>query len=120
MNRFEDELRHALRRQPPPPGFAERVLAGASQPKSRWSLAGLSGVRRMQWAVAGVLALIMVGAGIEYQHQRRERARGEAARTQLLLALRITGSKLQFAQQKLQQLQAAEITTETRSRERTQ
>ena len=37
----------------------------------------------------------LVGAGFEYQHYR-ERERGEAARAQVLLALRIAGSKLQF------------------------
>lgn len=106
MNRLEDELRNALRREAPPPGFTDRVLARAAEQKRSWSFAALFGMRAMRWAVAGALALVMVGAGFEYQKQREERVRGEAARAQVLLALRIAGTKLRFAQEKVQQLEA--------------
>ncbi len=102
MSRLEDELRTALRREQPSAGFAGRVLARAAQPRrSFWDFFHLPAFR---WAVAGALALIMVVAGLEYRREQ-ERARGEAAKQQLMLALRITGSKLRLAQHKVQQLQ---------------
>ncbi len=105
MSRLEDELRSALQRESPSLGFTERVLARAAEQKRSWSFAALFGMRGMRWAVAGALALVMVGAGLEYQREREERARGEAAREQVLLALRIAGTKLRFAQERVQQLE---------------
>ncbi len=107
MSRLEDELKNALRREEPPAGFAERVLTRAAAPKRRWSFTGLFGTRGVRWALAGALTLVLAGAGLEYRQHEEERARGEAARAQLMLALRITGTKLQFAQAKVQGLQGS-------------
>ncbi len=120
MSRLEDELRNALRRESPPAGFVERVLARAAEQQSRWSIVAWVRMRPMRWAVAAGMALLMVGAGIEYQNQREERARGEAARAQVLLALKITGTKLQLAQQKIQELQDMGTAVETPSKGRAQ
>ena len=107
MSRLEDELRTALRREQPSAGFAERVLARAAEPRrSFWDWFRLPTFR---WAMAGALALIMVAAGLEYRHEQ-ERARGEAAKQQLMLALRITGSKLKLAQQRVQQIHGPAFT----------
>ena len=101
MKRLEDELRNAMRREEPPEGFAERVLAQAAATKqSVW--AGAFAWRRLRWALAGALCLALVVAGIEYRQAQEERARGEAAKEQLMLALRITAGKLQFVQSKIQ------------------
>ena len=109
MNRLEEELRNALRREAPPAGFANRVVARATARKSRWNVAGLwsdwFGARGTRWAAATALALVLMGAGFEYQQHRAEQARGEQARAQVLLALRIAGTKLQFAEAKVQQLE---------------
>jgi hypothetical protein len=90
MSRLDDELKIALRREEPPPGFAERVLARADFPR-----------RRRAWWAAAIAAAILLAAGVEFEHQRRLRADGEQARARVMLALRITGSKLQFIKEKV-------------------
>jgi len=115
MNRLEDELRNALRREQPPPGFAARVLARAAaepRPETAWARAWgtLSGWFRApavaRAAMAGALCLLVV-FGVQYeQRQRLERIRGEAAKRQLLLALRVTGSSLRAVHDKVHELSA--------------
>jgi hypothetical protein len=95
MASLEDELRSALRRREPSPDFTERVLARVSaapvrrapQPWVRWVA-----------AMAATLVLLAAG-GLEYRHYR-----GERAKEQVLLAVRIAGSKLNKAQKKVQML----------------
>jgi hypothetical protein len=104
MSRFEDELRMALRREEPPEGFAERVMARI---QSRDSVRAASGpwggllaafrAPRLRWATACAAAVLLAG-GMEYRSQKLERAEGERASRQVMLALRITGSKLRLAQ----------------------
>ena len=103
MNRLEEELRNAMRREEPPEGFLERVLAQAARKKrSAWSCVfAWNGLR---WAAAGALCLVLAGAGMEYRKAQQERVRGESAKAQLMLALRIAGHKLQIAQTRVQQL----------------
>ena len=55
----------------------------------------------MRWATAGVVACALLVAGLEYRHERHLRAEGEAAKQQLVLALRIAGAKLYVAQEKV-------------------
>jgi hypothetical protein len=101
MNRLDDELRNAMRREEPPEGFAGRVLARVQEKKqSAWT--GIFGSRALRWALAGAMCLALVIASVEYKRAQDERARGEAAKQQLMLALRITADKLQFAQEKVQ------------------
>ena len=113
MSRFEDELRGALRREQPPEGFAARVLArAAAEPKPAGVWARLSEWLRMpvvaRAALAGALCLLIV-AGVQYeQRQRLERIRGEAAKQQLLLALRVTGSNLRAVHDKVRGLSASD------------
>jgi hypothetical protein len=94
MASFEDELRSALRRQEPSPDFAERVLARVSA----------APVRRapqpwVPWLAAIAAALLLTAGSLEYRHYR-----GERAKDQVLLAVRIAGSKLNKAQKKVQML----------------
>ena len=86
---LEDQLRSALRRQEPSPEFAGLVLAasGCRQPGRRKYLVAA-------WAMAASVAL---AANLGYQHYRR----GEQARHEVLLALRIAGTELRAAQEKL-------------------
>ncbi|HTY64337.1 MAG TPA: hypothetical protein VMG30_18955 [Acidobacteriota bacterium] len=102
MNRLENELRNAMRREEPPEGFAGRVLARTQETKQgAWT--GIFASRSLRWALAGAMCLALAVAGIEHKRAQDERARGEAAKQQLMLALRITADKLQIAQEKVQQ-----------------
>jgi hypothetical protein len=110
MNQFENELRRALQRVEPPQGFAERVLARTQTDHSelapsRW-WAGFLGTRGLRWAAACALSVVLATSGFLYQ-RAMERRRGEAAKEQLMLALRITSSKLQVAEQGLRDLDSA-------------
>jgi hypothetical protein len=105
MNRLENELHNAMRREEPPEGFADRVLARVSERKHVSRMLFLMRPS-FRWALAGALCLLLVVAGVEYRQDKQEQARGEAAKAQLMLALRITAGKLQLAQEKVQQIGA--------------
>jgi hypothetical protein len=104
MNRLDDALRKAFRRQDPGPDFTARVLARAAQappPKRSWWWG-------WRWAAAGALAcLLLAGSGLEYRH-RQEVHQGQMAKQQLLLALRIAGAKLNLARDRVQQLNSGD------------
>jgi hypothetical protein len=111
MTRFEDELKKALQRQESPDGFADRVLARAAgqapRPlRSAWrdSLWNVFAQPLLRWAAVAAVCVAMVAGGVHYRNVQRERAQGEAAKDQLLLALRIAGSKLQLAKTKVDQI----------------
>ncbi|MCW5981337.1 MAG: hypothetical protein KIT09_24850 [Bryobacteraceae bacterium] len=102
MSPFESHLKAALRRREPSPGFAERVLARAARqrPKRRWdALRAVFSVPayRLACAAALLLLLIAVPYGI---HLRQERIKGERAKQEAVLALRIAGGQLDEALQK--------------------
>ncbi len=102
MNRFEDDLRIAMKREEPSEGFAERVLAKAGEAKqSTWNR--FFAWPGLKWALASAVCLMLAVGGIGYKRANDERAKGEAAKAQLMLALRITADKLQLAQMKVQQ-----------------
>ena len=89
---LEDELRAALRRDNPSPGFAERVVSRAtSTPRSNRPFF------RMAWAAA-IAAIVVVGlAGIyEYRQVQAERAGRDA-----VIALRVAADKLNTARDKV-------------------
>lgn len=113
MKTLDDELRDALCRKEPPAGFADRVLARArvaSSDSSREVHVITPRVKRaeppfMLWAAAAVLVMT-IGSGLQYlaiQKQHDERARGEAAKEQVVQALRLAGSKLQLVQTKIRE-----------------
>jgi hypothetical protein len=85
---LDDELRSAMRREDPPLGFTQRVMARAqARPVPK------TGMFRMIWA-AGIAALLVIGftAGSEYRQAKAERAGREA-----MIALRIAAAKSPFA-----------------------
>jgi hypothetical protein len=112
MSRLEDELREALRREDPGPQFTARVLArvaAAQRPNESWWQRMVSAFRpaKTRWAVAGALACLFLAiGGIEYREQQ-VRIEGEAAKERLVLALRIAGTKLNLARDKVQELNGA-------------
>jgi len=109
MKDLENELRKALERREPPDGFAERVLAQlepAPTPKPGWREAIISLVRipRLRWAAVGVFACVLVTAGVvHYRRVEQERAAGEAAKAQVMQALRIASKKLNVTWRKVQE-----------------
>ena len=83
---MDNELKAALRRKEPPPGFTERVLA-----ELRGGQALLPVPRRSPWraVAAAALLLAILGGG--------EAVRIVRAKQQMLTALHITGAKLRGA-----------------------
>jgi hypothetical protein len=126
MTRFEDELKNALRRQEPPDGFADRVLARAAEQGSRqfkgsWRdswlkifVQPLAPANLVRWATVAAVAAALVVGGVHYRnvHVQRERAQGEAAKARLLLALRIAGSKLQLAKARVDQINSNQVNSD--------
>jgi hypothetical protein len=95
MSRLDDELRFALGRVEPSPGFAGRVLAGVEPRRAR-----------RPWWLTAIAATLLLAAGVEFEHQRRVRAEGERAKEQVMLALQMTGSKLHFVKEKIHAIDA--------------
>ena len=107
MSRLDDALRDALRREAPPEGFAERVMARIQAPQeaaggwAKW----LNAFRRPQlrWATALAAVALAVGTA-EVRSEMQRRAEGERARDQVMLALRITGWKLQMTREMVRRI----------------
>jgi hypothetical protein len=90
---LEQDLRHALRRESPAPGFASRVLQRIEHEQAP---------KRNRWwravAASVTLTALLGGWAAHTIHERRE---GERARDQVLLALKIAGDKVRYAQQEV-------------------
>jgi hypothetical protein len=102
MTRLEDQLRAALQHEEPPAGFADRVLGLAAErdvrrERSLWfQFRSMFAVNRLSWAAA-VVVIVVVASGVGLRIQEDRRVEGEAAKRQVMLALRITGEKWQVA-----------------------
>lgn len=94
---LEDELRAALRREDPSPGFALRVVARAkTKPAPHSWFPSQSWFPRMLWATA-LAAMLVIGFGVsEYRERQAERAARET-----VMALRIAAEKLNMARDKV-------------------
>ena len=112
MDRLEDALREALRRKAPPEGFAERVLARQTVPTPKpgpWEAFRLwFQLPSSRWVAAAALTVVLL-AGYQYTAERRRRAQGEAAKEQVLMALRITAEKLEYTRAKVEQAASLEV-----------
>ena len=99
---IEDDLKRVLRRESPPAGFASRVLQRIEQGET--SNSPTAPTKRRWWrAVAASLTLTAIlGAwGAREIHERRE---GERAKEEVLLALRIAGEKVRYAQHEVRDI----------------
>jgi hypothetical protein len=100
---FEDDLRAALRREPPPADFAAKVLAAAAREGARQNsvVAFPFWQRPAAWAVAAGLAAaaILPPAVLEYRH--REEQRALEAKHELLSALSIARAKLRQTRERV-------------------
>jgi len=118
LNDIDNQLRNALRRCDPPAGFADRVLARvASQGKRRaWTFHPFPlGWPTLRWvAVPTLAAMLVAGFGYHSYEQRKEEAEARVARQQVLLALRIAGSKLKLAKQKVKKVEMGEASSENK------
>ena len=87
MEDLEQELREALTRQPAPFSLKRRVMERrrAQRPRSYT-------IFWQRLAACFLLAVVVGGAAA--WHQREERRKGEAAREQVMTALRITNRAL--------------------------
>jgi hypothetical protein len=110
-NEVEKQLRHALRRSDAPEGFVDRVLkrvaAEDRKPTPRlpfWNW----GWPSLRWVAIPALAAV-IATGVAYQIYERRQQQEEAmiAKQQVMLALRITGSKLRLAKQKVKEAESA-------------
>lgn len=115
MNQIEDELKSALRREEAPPDFTGQVLARVAEQHSMRAIArnpwwNIFMQPLVRWAAVTATAASLAIGGIHYRSVQRERAQGEAAKQQLMLALRIAGSKLQLARAKVNEISATQTT----------
>jgi len=112
MSEIDAQLKRALRRCKPPEGFADRVLARVAKESTvartrpLWPLwRSPSPSLFSRWAAVGALVLTLV-TGIEYQiSESRERVEALAAKQQVMVALRITASKLRVAKQRVKSVE---------------
>lgn len=116
MTDLEKQLRNALRRCDPPGGFADRVMAQIHQDPDRdpqrnagswnWWL-------KLRWAAIPALAAVLVfGFWFRGYEQRQQEKEALAAKQQVMLALRITGSKLRIAKAKVKAVEGERLKTE--------
>ena len=110
LDPLDNGLRHALRREEPPVAFDQRVLARVAErpavkPATSWreSIWSAFHVPAIGWAVAATV-VVAAAVGVQYRVAQRERVDGEAAKQRVVLALRITSSKLQLAQTKVSRM----------------
>jgi hypothetical protein len=105
MDPLERQLKSALKREQPTGDFAARVLARVEQEKSLqpwWRM--FFAATSLRWATAVALCVLVVGGFVYQREEARERAEGEAAKQQVMLALRIAGTKVKLAQDRVQQM----------------
>ena len=101
---LENDLRRALRRAQPPPGFADRVisLAAQSAPSPRPGTTRWWQFRSLVFATATATAVVI--AGVAWQGHQQERSL--EAQKQLITALNVTQASLQKAQQRIRRVAA--------------
>ncbi|MBA3973878.1 MAG: hypothetical protein C0504_06625 [Candidatus Solibacter sp.] len=100
MDRFEQELKDALKREPAPEWFADAVMARVSAERQRKQKPVWSGWARMRWVAASVVVVAVVG-GVRFEQQRQERFRGEQAKQELMAAFQVTGMKLREVEERV-------------------
>jgi hypothetical protein len=103
---IENDLRRALRREEPPAGFTERVMALAgvrAEPRREpwWR------VRRFALTNALAVTAALLIAVVVYERQEEQRAL--EARRQLVTALNVTRSSLQKTQERIRRVAAKPI-----------
>lgn len=104
MDGFEKELRQALERRPAPPSLKRRLM------QKRASLQTRRNHVRVVWWERIAASIVLCGAigGAVAWHHTEEVRKGEAARDQVLIALRITNHALNEVNMRLTSRSRAE------------
>jgi hypothetical protein len=97
MDEFERELHQALERRPAPPGLKRKVMDARS--RIRTQRVRNQTVIWQRLAACVVLAGVLCG-GFAW-HEREEQRKGEAAKREVMTALRITGHALNQVKEQL-------------------
>jgi hypothetical protein len=103
LNRFENQLREALRRVEPPAGLEQRILARVE---------AKSGFARRRWLAVAASVLFVFGGGaygLHYRQQREEERRVEIVRQQFTFALQVTSKHLSKAERQLRAIGVKQI-----------
>lgn len=130
MNRFDDQLKNALRREEPSADFTDRLMSrvarlplqeterrrdgGKERQKDWWrKVVELFQPPQMKWAMAGAMAALLIAGGIGVNRYRQHQlelqrqaaiaaeAEGQRAKEQVMFAMRIASAKLNIAQKKV-------------------
>jgi hypothetical protein len=110
MTPFEEQLKQALARQEPSADFTSRVLAEAARrdrPEETigwraWFRASwLQALWAPAWRLAPVMAAVLVMSGVVAYREHQREVQGQAAKRQLLQAMRIAGAKIHYTQLKV-------------------
>ena len=109
MTPFEEQITKALTRREAPPNLEAKILAAIAelpptrgkQPREKWLGKVFPVSRVWLWRCAPALAALVIVASSALYQQRIQTQRGEAAKQQLLAAMRIAGAKLHSAQQQV-------------------
>ena len=106
MDDFEKELQQALQRRPAPPSLKRKIMErrgvlSMERRHSHWLV--------WQRVAAGLLVAAALGGAVQWKVRRdEERRQGEAARRQVMIALRITGHALNEVNAKLNRAHSAD------------
>lgn len=94
MGEFEQELRQALERRPAPPTLKRSVMDERAR-RARQRMRLVQPMHSWMRIAASLLIVAILAGTAEWGIQRQqERRRGEEARRQVMIALRITGREL--------------------------
>jgi len=93
MDWLEEELKRALARTEPAPGFAGRVSGAARRS------AGRSGILSRRWLAAAASLVVLAGGGIGYRWHQGVRAKDE-----VMMAVRLAGGKLNRVQTRVMEV----------------
>jgi hypothetical protein len=96
MDWLENELKQALDRKQPSPGFDARVKARVDARIYERLRPKLRLFTMPRWVAAAAVLIVIVSAGEGYRWRR-----GQAAKEQVMLAMRITGGTLNRVQMQM-------------------
>jgi hypothetical protein len=103
MDRFENNLRNALREPKAPADLAARVLARANPPRSRRFL------QPLRVAAAITLVVALGAGGLHFERRRAERIASERARDQVVEAFRLAEQQLKPFRERLEAMKTLTI-----------
>ena len=122
MQFYEDDLREALKRKDPGPGFTQRVMArvnqeettnAATSPRSApgWWMRMWSWRPVLAGALAAVLLVAVAWVGYTRYQREQELSQAKFAEQQVKVALRITNAKMSQVLQRVSAAQPRESNT---------